>query len=896
MQVKNIGEFQDLFRKFKARFVDTAAGQEEIKLYERVRQIGQQNFAAIQSAFAEQAISRSEQITEDLANQVLWKLLPHATTGEHKGLDLWVHHRPIISNGDIKTHCGADGSIWDWKAIAYAVFHFIESCLTYPQDLSKICQNFCKLPYGNRFEANLLTPILNALRPEEFQLIDYKQQEIIGTLFDIHLSCKLIDYPDTNQQIKTLIHQLASTMQGIWNSGLSSSEQFNMFCVWLRAVRSNPAFILCNRYWKIEPGKNARYWDECREQGFIGLGESTQLRTFSKRIVEGDRVIANRGTTEILGIGTVIGPYYYEPSAKHPQHRLPVKWENITPYAVNQPGWHKTLIALTESEFSAILQVSNTSLSILNVNINPDCPFTSTTFDLLSKLHINPKKSIYDEHKQDFKNHLEEPFQHLMLDVAARLPSSIRDMMETRSRIFARIPKNDYGQGGAWDFYWGAFYPKGGKRTEDAQLFLWMNYERLECGFYIGQYGGEQRQRFLENCRIYQADLTSLLQSTLDRENIIFGRRADVDFRADGTAINRIGVNFQEWITDPSASDIHIAAVLSKAQVLSKSREELLTFISQTYQQVFPIALLAIQAEPMSQIQEYVEPAEDISISLSNEVYSLHQCAEETRLDINLLNEWVQAIKRKGQVILYGPPGTGKTYVARCLAKHLLSEGDGLCDLVQFHPAYTYEDFIQGIRPQQGKAGLEYPVVPGRFLEFCEQAQKQQGLCVLIIDEINRANLSQVFGKLMYLLEYREEKANLASGKAFSIPANVRLIGTMNTADRSIAMVDHALRRRFAFLPLYPDMTVLRKFHTNTGYEVEGLIQVLTKVNQAIGDRHYHIGTSFFLQKSLATDLRTIWQMEIEPYLEEYFFDRPEQAKTFCWDSIKNQLSWLPKS
>ena len=240
------------------------------------------------------------------------------------------------------------------------------------------------------------------------------------------------------------------------------------------------------------------------------------------------------------------------------------------------------------------------------------------------------------------------------------------------------------------------------------------------------------------------------------------------------------------------------------------------------------------------------------------------------------------------------PAGTGKTYVAEHLAKHLIGEEDGFFDLVQFHPAYAYEDFIQGIRPQSDDdGGLRYPVVPGRFLEFCERAESRRGTCVLIIDEINRANLSQVFGELMYLLEYRSRSIPLAGGGRLRIPDNVLIIGTMNTADRSIALVDHALRRRFASLRLQPNHEVLRKYHQsrNTGYPVEGLIGVLRRLNAQINDPHYEVGISFFLRDDLDEEIEDIWTMEIEPYLDEYFFDRSEKAEDFQWDKVRREIA-----
>jgi 5-methylcytosine-specific restriction protein B len=142
----------------------------------------------------------------------------------------------------------------------------------------------------------------------------------------------------------------------------------------------------------------------------------------------------------------------------------------------------------------------------------------------------------------------------------------------------------------------------------------------------------------------------------------------------------------------------------------------------------------------------------------------------------------------------------------------------------------------------------------------------------------------------MYLLEYRDESITLAGGELFTIPSNVRLIGTMNTADRSIALVDHALRRRFAFLELYPEMDVLRQYHQQTGFDVSGLIDVLERLNQRIDNPHYSMGISYFLLDDLATQIEDIWKMEIEPYLNEYFFDHLDWAREFAWSKIKAMI------
>ncbi len=270
--------------------------------------------------------------------------------------------------------------------------------------------------------------------------------------------------------------------------------------------------------------------------------------------------------------------------------------------------------------------------------------------------------------------------------------------------------------------------------------------------------------------------------------------------------------------------------------------------------------------------------------------YTFTDLANDTLLDEATLKQWLRAIKRKRQIILYGPPGTGKTYLAERLARHLVLARSGVQDLVQFHPSYNYEDFIEGLRPQVDERGqLRYEMVAGRFVQFCELAEETDAPCVLIIDEINRANLSTVFGELMYLLEYREQTVTLSSGRRFSIPANVILIGTMNTADRSVALVDHALRRRFAFLHVRPNFEVLRRYHQTheTEFDPSKLISLLTRLNSRIADPAYEIGVSFFLHEEVATDLELIWRTEIEPYLEEFFFDQLDELAEFRWERVR---------
>ena len=231
--------------------------------------------------------------------------------------------------------------------------------------------------------------------------------------------------------------------------------------------------------------------------------------------------------------------------------------------------------------------------------------------------------------------------------------------------------------------------------------------------------------------------------------------------------------------------------------------------------------------------------------------------------------------------------------MARKLAEHMVSETNGFIETVQFHPAYDYADFVEGIRPNIDSEGqMAWANRPGVFLKFCRKAQSTSAICVMIIDEMNRGNLARIFGELMMLIEYRDDAITLPSGEYFIVPDNVRIIGTMNTADRSIALIDHALRRRFACMHMAPDFRLIEKYHQTheTGFAPGKLINLLGDLNRDIADPAYSLGVSYFLTPSLQTDLPQIWQTEIEPYLEEYFFNQPDKVKKYRWANLSGSL------
>jgi hypothetical protein len=271
------------------------------------------------------------------------------------------------------------------------------------------------------------------------------------------------------------------------------------------------------------------------------------------------------------------------------------------------------------------------------------------------------------------------------------------------------------------------------------------------------------------------------------------------------------------------------------------------------------------------------------------------------RRDTFLGADWLErargllALKR--QLILQGVPGTGKTHVARCLARLLTPDPEAL-RLVQFHPAYSYEEFVEGIKVKSvevdGRHDVTYPVEDGLLCSFAARAAAQPSLPhVLLIDEINRGNLPRVFGELLYLLEYRDEEVLLPySRRRFRLPPNLYLVGTMNAADRSVTLIDQALRRRFSFLEMPPDAAVLRGWleahppapsaSTTLAAQVVSLFEHLNaRLRTDLGPQ-YQVGHSYFMVAHLdEARLRAVWQHQVRPLLEEYALSHPGRLVAF---------------
>ena len=284
-----------------------------------------------------------------------------------------------------------------------------------------------------------------------------------------------------------------------------------------------------------------------------------------------------------------------------------------------------------------------------------------------------------------------------------------------------------------------------------------------------------------------------------------------------------------------------------------------------------------------------------------SEPAGLPALADGLHLPVDFLEEIEALLEDKKQVIFQGPPGTGKTFVAQKLARHLAGSEERVT-LVQLHPSYAYEDFVQGFRPtlEDGQAGFE--LRDGPLLRAARRARAEPNeKHFLVIDEINRGAPAKVLGELYFLLEYRDAKVRLQyqrdDEEDFSLPPNLYFIGTMNTADRSIALVDLALRRRFYFVEFHPDdkpvKSVLRKWLEQKAPGMEWVADVVERANELMEtDRHAAIGPSYFMKGGLdETAVRRIWKHSVLSYIGERLIgEGDDRLGQFNLDTLRNQV------
>lgn len=502
--------------------------------------------------------------------------------------------------------------------------------------------------------------------------------------------------------------------------------------------------------------------------------------------------------------------------------------------------------------------------------------FTKESFENLEKLAKDTSFEVVKKISNDISNTVVYPLRDLLLDIGNSLDSKDILSLEKQKGLTSRLfkPNPLYG---AYSYIWGAFYDKGKRKLTSLQFYIFVDKDELSYGFYQGEWKNTVSELLIKNLETYGDQLKNYLPESFYDEFLF---QSSADLKESTKSYDKI-TNFMDIKTDLEKGPLSIKKILTREQVI-KIGINLVDIIYKDFEKLVPLYAFGISNKPIELLKNYYGDEEDVEVETG-------PTREEVLADIFMESVTFDEITSllesdKKQVILQGPPGTGKTYVGQKMAQYL-AQSDLRVEVIQFHPSYAYEDFIEGFRPSANEG---FELQDGIFKEFCAKAKANpEKKFVLIIDEINRGDLAKVFGELMFLLEYRHKEAKLAySKKLFRIPENVYIIGTMNTADRSLAIMDYALRRRFYFVNLPPNLERLKEWlvDNNCQVDVEDLIKKIENANNEIAQlmhsQDYAIGHSFFMRKNLSEDgVKEIIKYNIKPLLSEYFVDRNDQAE-----------------
>jgi MoxR-like ATPase len=523
--------------------------------------------------------------------------------------------------------------------------------------------------------------------------------------------------------------------------------------------------------------------------------------------------------------------------------------------------------------------------------------FCAETFRFLEELGANNRRDWMEGRRERYRFAVRQPLVELCRALAERYVGPVLhgvhgwdlDRAARSGRALTSVCKNAYGRGGPYNTtLWIVFGRRsaGGGRDE-AQFFVRLDAGGLRYGLRLGRKAQAAARLFRANAQRH-ADL--LWRALSDGGALSSCRFGPADAAEPLRPLAGPGDLF-EWAGGRS---FEASRRLDRDDALLRG-DDLAGDVLLTFDRLLPLYACAAGGDPEALLLRRAGAA------ASGGPFAAADFRRATFLSDDWLRRTLGLLELKRQLILQGVPGTGKTHVARCLARLLTNGRDEAVRLAQFHPAYSYEEFVEGVKVRSvavdGRHDVTYPVEDGLLCSFAaEAARRPAEPHVLIIDEINRGNLPRIFGELLYLLEYRNQAVELpCSRRAFRLPDNLYLIGAMNGADRSTARLDQALRRRFSFVEMEPDAAVLAAWLAAHppgegpafAERVLGLFERLNARLRADVGPAAQVGHSYFMAAGLdEARLRLVWQHQVRPLLEEHFAAQPARLAAYDIDAL----------
>jgi MoxR-like ATPase len=528
--------------------------------------------------------------------------------------------------------------------------------------------------------------------------------------------------------------------------------------------------------------------------------------------------------------------------------------------------------------------------------------YSDQTVEFLLELpsHVDDAK-WHERNKQRYEYVLRDPSQAIVDQLRARYIQRLSPVVAGGKRHLSILKKNDYGKGGYHDHYWFAFYdPAAGSKTKSVQLFVrFLGGEGVwRYGLSMGNYCGEYMQHLL-------AAIAASRNAVAD-----YVRRAPAETFVrlfDGDSMQQLlPAEFADRLPKDTDDTMGMDGTLTNITIVREyplntlpgHAETLIDEIGKYFVWAWPFFEAAVTGR--WQTPGAVAPAtesddDDVGEPDETAPKTIRELAEQTALSEEFLSELEDALWAKQQAILVGPPGTSKTYVARQFARYFVrqrpGQPQGSFEVLYMHANWAYEDFFEGLKPSSKNGSLTFEPRLGFFLQWAGGLKDYDSKArhVLVLDEINRCDTAAVLGELLQLLEYRGMTVRLLSGRDFVFPKNLFIIGTMNSADRSIGRLDLALRRRFLWIDLHPRPETLDRWLKRPGNNpLRFDAAALVRCNQLLAEHdvppEQQIGHALFMLQRTAEDdeatpkldiplserpLRQIVRFSVLPYVRE---------------------------